>query len=157
MPVTPTPAFTQAITTTQTVLLNATSAQSINASGVPTSPSTMLVSISPVSTNGSVIKSINITTNNTAALTLYLWQYSGSVYSLLGTVIVPITSGFGASGAGAVASYDVLADPYMTTFAIDQSGKPTLLLPPSYSLVIGTKAQIVSGLAAWITVTREDF
>lgn len=152
MAVTSTPAFTQGITSTQYLLLPATSAQTITA-GVPSN----IVSISPSSTNGTVIKSINITTNNTAALTLYLWQYSGSAYSLLGTVIVPITSGFGTSGAGAVASYDVLADPYMTTFAIDQSGKPTLLLPPSYSLFIGTKTAVAAGLAAWITVTREDF
>lgn len=153
MAVTSTPAFTQGITSTQTLLLNATSAQAISA-GIPTNT----VSISPSSTNGSVIKSINITTNNTAALTLYLWQYSGSVYSLLGTVIVPAFAGFGSAiGIGGLASYDVLADPYLTTFAIDQSGKPTLLLPPSYSLYIGTRVQVVSGLAAWITVTKEDF
>jgi len=155
MAVTSTPAFTQAITSTHTVLLNATAVQSISNAGVPSN----IVSISPSSTNGSVIKSINITTNNSAALTLYLWQYSsGSVYTLLGTVIVPAYAGFGSSlGIGGLASYDVLADPYMTTFAIDQSGKPTLLLPSGYSLAIGTKAQVVNNLAAWITVTKEDF
>ena len=159
MPVTPTPAFTQAITSTHTILTSSTTLQAITA-GVPTN-TVLIASNTSAGAAGSLIKSINVTTNgfctSTTPLTLYFWQVSGSVYTLLGTVIVPIYSGFGAGGIGAVASYDVLADPYMTTFAIDQSGKPTLLLPNGHSLYVGLKASLVSPGAAWITVTKEEF
>ena len=106
-----------------------------------------------------MLKSLNVTTNNSALVVLYLWirpANAGSHY-LIGTVNVPTTAGFGTGGAGLVSSVDFLADQYVNGLTLDQSGKPVLPLEPGTTLHIGTKTTMVSGLACWVSGVQEDF
>ena len=150
-----TPAFTQAVKNPRVLMLNTSpAAQSITA-GAPTGA----VLFAVAGASGSVLKSLNVATNNSAIVVLYLWIQPGGTggYSLIGTVNVPATAGFGSGGAGLISNVDFLADQYVNGLTLDQSGKPVLLLEPNTHLHIGTKTTMASGLACWVSGVQEDF
>lgn len=150
-----TPAFTQAIKNPSVLLLYTSPAAQTIAAGAPTNA----VLLATAGTSGSVLKSLNVSTNNSVVTVLYLWVQPGGTgsYYLIGTVNVPVTAGFGTTGLGLISNVDFLADQYVNGLTLDQSGKPVLLLEPSTKLYVGTKTTIASTLACWVSGTQEDF
>lgn len=145
--------LTQSIKNTGTIILNATSAQSINTSGVVSNN----VTVFTAGAEGSVLKSLLLATNDSAARYVSIWIQPGGAGNivLLGTVAVPATSGLSATGV--LINIDVLANGYIAGLVLDQSNRPVLPLAASTVVSVGLVAQLTADKALYVTAIGEDF
>lgn len=106
---------------------------------------------------GSVVKSLTITSDSTAAHIVQLWLSlnAGTTDFLLCSVNVPIGAGF---LSGTTVNIDVLAAAVVAGFPTDQSGRPTLELQASAELYVGvTIAAVTANKTIYIQAMVEDY
>ena len=125
--------------------------------GQPTTVATMLVPFFTAGADGSILKSMIVATNDSAARYLGVWiQPAGSgSYYLLGQVIVGALAGDGA--AGATVNVDVLSNLVITGLSFDQLGKPVLPLVAGTVIALSLATQATTDKALWVTGVAEDF
>lgn len=150
---TTTPALTQTPKSPALILTSAIAAQAIDNSGVVTNHQLLYTA----GASGAIVKSLLITSNDTAARYATAWIQPGGTGAIipLGTVAVPATAGLSATGI--LQNIDVLGNPYLTGLAIDNSGKPCLLLEAGTKLFIGLVAALTANKAMFIFTQAEDF
>lgn len=104
---------------------------------------------------GSVVKSITITSDDSAAknIAFYLNTDGGTSRYLLGVINVPITSGY----TGAIINVDVLNNIYLTGLTLDQTGRQVLPLAAGASISVGPLTTITALKGIHIIGTVEDF
>ncbi len=107
--------------------------------------------------NDSVVKSLIISSNDTAAAYVHIWRdNAGSTpLTLIGTVPIPIASG--ASATGAVVNVDVLGSSVIAGLVEDQSGRPTIPLAAGTKLYVGLVANLSANKALWVSASVEDY
>lgn len=145
--------FTQTIKNPGLILLPSTVAQVIDAVGVVTN--TLL--FCTAGAEGSVLKSMIIASNDTAAKYVSVWIQPGGTGSLflLGQVAVPLTSGFSATGV--LINIDVLNNAYLTGLALDQTGRQVLPLEAGTIIRVGMVAAPTAAKCLYVTGVLEDF
>jgi hypothetical protein len=102
-------------------------------------------------TDGSVIKSIVVTSYDSTARNIQLYANTGGTYYLLGTANVVATSG----ALGSVASVDMLSSTFNPATPYDANGKRVLPLPPAVSIYANSTATVANTI--FITVFAEDY
>jgi hypothetical protein len=117
----------------------------------------MLIPFFTAGPEGSILKSMIVATNESAARYLGVWVQpagSGSHY-LIGQVAVGILAGDGA--AGVTVNVDVLANAYLIGLTYDQTGRPVLPLQAGSVVSVSLATQCTTDKAIWITGSAEDF
>ena len=102
-------------------------------------------------TDGSVVKAIVVTSNDTNARNIQLYANNGGTYYLLGTANVVATSG----SLGSVASIDLLSSTFNPATPYDANGKRVLPLPASVSIYANSTATVANTI--FISVFAEDY
>jgi hypothetical protein len=103
---------------------------------------------------GAVVKSITVTSDDTAARVLVFYISSdGTTYYPLFTVNVPLNSG----ATGAIVNIDILGSAVVVGLPIDQSGKPVLMLKASERVYVGTQVAVTAAKFINIVLQAEDF
>lgn len=115
--------------------------QNINFAGGQILPAdtTTKKTIYTASANDAVLKSLNVTSTDTAAMNVALYVNDGTADRLLGTINVPALSGFN----GTAPAVDMLNGTQIPGLAFDQNGKRILSL----------KAGAIVKVAVLVTVT----
>jgi hypothetical protein len=108
-------------------------------------------------TEGTAVKSLIITSNDSAAIYVHIWtdRAGTTPLTLLGTVPIPAASG--SSATGIVASVDVLGSLMLLGLPTDQTGKPVLPLAASSKLYIGLVAGLTATKVLYVTAIAEDY
>jgi hypothetical protein len=152
--------FTQAIKTPgiiipATVTLDVISTAGVVTAGVLGTSGPQLVVTAGA--NDSVVKSLVISSNDTAAAYVHIWRdNAGSTpLTLIGTVAIPLASG--ASATGAVINVDIFKTTSLAGLQIDQSGRQTIPLAAGTKLYVGLVANITANKALWVSATVEDY
>lgn len=115
---------------------------------------TALKTVFTAGSNDSVVKSLHAVTTETAnARVLNLYVNNGSTDIYIGSVNVPVNSGF----TGAVASVDLLSGTLFPGLPYDSQGKRVLPIPAGYVLKVSSQATLASGKAITVTCTAEDY
>jgi hypothetical protein len=102
-------------------------------------------------TDGSVVKSIVVTSLDTTARTIQLYANNGGTYFLLGSAAVPAGSG----ANGTVATVDLLSSTFNPATPYDANGKRVLPLPTGLSIYANSTATVANTI--FITVFAEDY
>jgi hypothetical protein len=105
------------------------------------------------SANDAVVKSLVASTNDTTAVNLVVSINNGTSDFVLGTVNVPINSGY----TGAIASVDLLASALIPGLPRDLNNRPVLPLPSGYVLKIGCLATMTSAKTCNIVGSVEEY
>lgn len=145
--------FTQTIKNPTLIILPSVSAQSIDSVGVVTNH----VLFFTAGAEGSILKSLTISGNDTAAKSVSIWIQPGGTgdITLIGTVNIPITAGLGATGT--IANVDVLANTYLAGLTADQSGRPVLPLEAGTKIYCGLVAALTASKVLYVNGVAEDF
>lgn len=145
--------FTQTIKNPKLILLPSVAAQSIDSVGVVSDT----VLFFTAGAEGSVLKSMTIASNDSAAKNVSIWIQPGGTGDiiLLGTVNVPLTAGY--SSTGVLLNVDVLGNQYITGLTIDQSGRPVLPLEAGTKIYCGLVATLSTGKVLYVHGVAEDF
>jgi len=154
MPKTTTQPLTQTITTFAQTIVNATGA--IAATGSLNAPVNTLV-LTTAGAEGSIVKRLTITSDNTANSTIQVWlSKGGPPYTTkfpIGTVVVSALA-----GQGTLSNSDFLGNVLITGLSFDQMGKPVLMLGAGESLHVGIlTTAVASGRAVYVTGEQEDY
>lgn len=122
--------------------------------GWTTSPSNTVL-LTTAGANGSVLKSLIASSDDSSArvLTLYLSPDSGTTKYAIGSVSIAATAG----NTGAIASTDLLSSTLFPGLAVDGAGKLILELAASMRLYVGVQTTITSGKLINVFAQREDF
>lgn len=109
-------------------------------------------------TNGSVVNSVLVYSNDTAAVNLQLGIYDGSSNFLIGTVTIAAGSG----NTGTVPTIDLLrsvqwGSQLYTGFNYDANGNKTLFLPSGYKLYANCLATMTSAKVCNVFVQGGDY
>lgn len=150
--------FTQAIRNISYIVLPTQAAQSVNTTtGVLTVGGTDSQLIFTAGAEGSIVKSLIIASNDTANRYVSLWMGEGAAgpISLIGTIPVPLSSGYSATGV--LVNVDALAHQYIVGLTVDQCGRPVLPLAPSSRLYIGLVASLTALKQLYVSGVAEDF
>lgn len=105
------------------------------------------------SSNDAVVKSLVVSTNDTTAVNLVVSINNGSSDFVLGTVNIPINSGY----TGAIASVDVLGSSLIPGLPKDINGRNVLPLPSGYVLKVGCLATMTSAKTTNIIASVEEY
>ena len=108
-------------------------------------------------TNDSVLKSLIVTSNDSAEKHLHIWldRAGTTPLTLLATISIPATAG--ANTGGNVASVDVLGSLMFLGLPTDQTGKPTLPMAASSKLYVGLVAGLTATKVLYVTAVLEDY
>lgn len=145
--------ITQTLQTFGQSFVAADSFVAANAGTAPTNTKTVFTA----GTEGSVVKSLMIATDDTAAgvYNFYISTDAGTTKYLLFSVNVPLTSGF---GTGTVVNIDVLGSTVVVGLPIDQSGKPVLPMKASAVLYAAKQtAAVTASKTTHIVGIAEDY
>ena len=104
-------------------------------------------------TDGSVVKSIVVTSLDTTARNIQLYARSGANYYLLGSAAVPAASG----SNGTAATVDLLSSTCNPATPYDANGKRVLPLPVGLSIYANSTATITAAKTIFISVFAEDY
>ncbi len=143
--------FTQTITQIGQTIVNATSFTAANGGTAPTNT----VLVTTAGADGSVVKSLMISSDDSSSRTVTFWVStdSGTTKIMLGTVVIAANS-----GSATIINIDVLANSIITGFSIDQSGRPILELQANARIYAGVlTAAVTSGRTLYISGYQEDF
>lgn len=105
------------------------------------------------STNDAVVKSLMVSTNDTTTVNLVVSINNGSSDFVLGTVNIPINSGY----TGAIASVDVLGSSLLSGLPRDINGRNVLPLPSGYVLKVGCLATMTSAKTVNVIASVEEY
>jgi hypothetical protein len=113
--------------------------------------------VATAGTNDSVLKSLIITSNDTADRYVHIWldRAGTTPLTLLATISIPATSG--ANTGGNVASVDILGSLMFLGLPTDQTGKPTLPMAAGTNLYVGLVAGLTGFKVLYVTAVLEDY
>jgi hypothetical protein len=153
MPKTTTAPFTQSNKLAGFIMLSSVTAQSVDTSGVVTNDQLIYTA----GADDSVVKSILITSNDSAVRYVSIWVQPGGTGAkyLLNTVAVPVNSGY--SPTGIIANVDVLNGPYMQGLCCDQTGRPVLPVSAGTKIYAGLVAGLTSNKQLYLLTISADF
>lgn len=153
------PPFTQSISTAVATLNTANGAIQANAG---TSPNNTVLFITG-SSEGTIVKSISVSSNDTSARTVafYISKDSGTTKYLLGTFIIPITAGLPGNVLN-IAPLRALISPSSTTpmlvsLPMDQVGDNILMLAPGVQIYVGCTTTITASKNIYFVAQMEEF
>jgi len=108
-----------------------------------TNAPTNTVQLLTAGTNGLLVKSIVVSSDDTSgkALMLYLSLDAGATKYAIGAVTVPTNSG----QTGSAPTIDLLAGTILAGFPQDQTGKFVLELAPNARLYVGVQTAVTAG------------
>jgi hypothetical protein len=131
--------FTQTIKTPCVAL---TSANTTVAATLYTSPA-----------DSAVVKSLVVSTNDTSAVNLVVCINNGATDFVIGTVNIPINSGY----TGAIASVDVLGSALLPGLPRDINGRPVILLQAGHSLKVGALVTMTAARVCNVIAQVEEY
>lgn len=131
--------FTQNIKLTATTIVNADS----------TNKKTLFTA----GANDSIVKSLHVVSDDTAARVVNIYVNDGSTDNYIGAVNVPITSGF----TGAIAAVDLLNGTLFPNLPYDSNGKRVLPLPAGYVLKVSVQVAVTAAKTLSVTCMAEDY
>ena len=105
------------------------------------------------SSDGAVVKSIVASTNDTTAVNLVVVVNNGSADFVLGTVNLPINSGY----TGAIASVDVLGSSLIPGLPKDINNRSVLPLPSGHVLKVGCLATMTAAKTTNVLANVEEY
>ena len=113
--------------------------------------------VATAGTNDSVLKSLIVTSNDSAEKHLHIWldRAGTTPLTLLATISIPATAG--ANTGGNVASVDILGSVYFPGLPTDQTGKPTLPMAAGSKLYVGLVAALTATKVLYVTAVIEDY
>jgi len=114
---------------------------------------TSYVTLYTSATNDSVVKSITVTTTDTAAVNLKVAVNDGTTDFLLGTVRVALASGTD----GAVASVDILGSSLLPGLPRDLNNRTILPLKNGYILKVGCLATMTAAKQTDVLAVVEEY
>lgn len=151
MPKSTTLAIPQTTVQVKQVILTATGFSATNPGTAPTNT----VLVATAGSNDSILKSLVVCTDDSAAKTVQFWisTDAGTTKYLLGTVVVAALS-----GTATLTNIDVLGNSLMAGMEIDETGKPILRLAAGSTLYAGIiTAAMTASKTLWITGTQIDY
>ena len=131
--------FTQNLKLTATTIVNADS----------TNKKTLFTA----GANDSIVKSLHVVSDDTAARVINIYVNDGTTDNYIGSVNVPITSGF----TGAIAAVDLLNGTLFPTLPYDSNGKRVLPLPAGYILKVAVQVAVTAAKTLSVTCMAEDY
>lgn len=103
--------------------------------------------------NDSIVKSLIVVSDDTAARVLDLYINNGTTDFRIGAVNIPLASG----NAGAVANVDLLSGAWITGLPFDGSGKRVLPLPANYVLKVSSQSTVTAAKTITVACMAEDY
>ena len=152
--------ITQAITNIAATLNKNTGASAITGADGALPSVTNLIAITTAGSEGSLIKSLWVTSTDTAAKVVQLWIGASGQTSPatavrpFASINIPIGSGW---ASGTTVGVDLLANSVLIGLPYDALGKPFLYLPAGQSLYAGTTAALTTLLYVSFNGVQEDF
>lgn len=122
----------------------------------PLTATTNVLNCANGGTNGSLVKSFMICSDDSTARVLVIYldlTGAGTTLTPIGAINVPINSG----QSGAIANIDVLNSTVLLGFPVDQSGRSVVALQPSAKLWIGSQTTLTAAKSINVVVSREAF
>ena len=113
--------------------------------------------VATAGTNDSVLKSLIVTSNDSADRYIHIWLDRAGTTPLTLLATVPIPAASGSSATGIVASVDVLGSLMFLGLPTDQTGKPTLPMAASSKLYVGLVAGLTATKVLYVTAVLEDY
>jgi hypothetical protein len=114
---------------------------------------TTLATLYTASTNDAVVKSLVVTTNDTTAVNLVVAINNGTSDFILGTVNIPINSGY----TGAIASVNVLSNTLIPGLPQDMNGRSVIPLPSGHVLKVGCLATMTAAKTTNVIASIEEY
>lgn len=142
---------TQTIQNWAQTIVNATS---FTAANPGTSPTNTLL-LGTAGAEGSVIKSLIISSSDTASASVQFWisTDAGTTKYLLGTVVVAATSGFATA-----TNIDVLGNTLIAGLPIDSAGRPVIELAAGAKIYICViTSAVTANKNVYVTAQVEDY
>jgi hypothetical protein len=133
--------------------LNFTQNLKIGQATVVNADSTGLKTLYTGGTNDSVVKALQVTSDDTSARVVNVYVNNGSTDFLLGSVSVAASSGTN----GTAAAIDLLGGTLMPGLPYDAQGKRVLPLPVNYVLKVSSQTAVTSGKTLTFTALIEDY
>jgi hypothetical protein len=114
---------------------------------------TVAATLYTVSANDAVVKSLVASTNDTTAVNLVVSINNGISDFVLGTVNLPINSGY----TGAIASVDILGSSLIPGLPRDINGRAVLPLPYGHVLKVGCLATMTAAKTTNVLANVEEY
>lgn len=100
-----------------------------------------------------VIKGLQIVSDDTTARVVNIYTNNGTTDSLLGAVSVAASSGTN----GTLAAVDLLSGTIFPGLPYDANGKRIMYLPAGYSLKVSSQSTVTAAKTLTVTAITEDF
>jgi hypothetical protein len=133
--------------------LNFTQNLKIGQATVVNADSTGVKTVYTGGTNDSVVKALQVVSDDTSARVVNVYVNNGSTDFLLGSVSVAASSGTN----GTAAAIDLLGGTLMPGLPYDSNGKRVLPLPVNYVLKVSSQTAVTSGKTLTFTALIEDY
>lgn len=103
--------------------------------------------------NDTIIKAINVATDETVARVLSLYYNDGVTDHLLGAINIPI----GAGSNGGVVAVDLLNGAIITSLPYDGTGKRVIPMKAGHSLKVLSQSTLTAAKTLFVQAFAEDF
>lgn len=133
--------------------LNFTQNLKFGATTIVAADASTLKTVFTAGANDSVVKAINVVSDDTSARVLNLYINNGTTDFLIGAVSIPITSGT----TGAIATVDLLGGTLMPSLPYDANGKRVLPLPATYVVKVSTQTTVTAAKTVTVSLMAEDY
>ncbi len=114
---------------------------------------TVAATLYTAATEGAVVKSLVVSTNDTTAVNLVVSINNGTSDFVLGTVNIPINSGY----TGAIASVDILGSSLLPGLPRDVAGRSVIQLQAGYILKVGALATMTATKTCNVIAQVEEY
>lgn len=114
---------------------------------------TALKTVYTGATNDSIVKALQVVSDDTSARVLNVYINNGSTDFLLGSVNVPLASGTN----GTAAAVDLLGGTLLPGLPYDANGKRVLPLPAAYVLKVSCQTTVTAAKTVTVTAMVEDY
>ena len=133
--------------------LNFTQSLKMGMATIVAADASTLKTVYTAGSNDSVIKSLQVASDDTTVRVLNVYINNGSTDYLLGAVSVAIASGTN----GTTAAVDLLGGTLMPALPYDANGKRVLPLPAGYVLKVSSQTTVTAAKTVTITAMAEDY
>lgn len=133
--------------------MNFTQTLKLSGTKITDADTTTLKTLYTAGTEGDIVKSITLVSNDTAAKVVDLYVNDGTTDFLLVSTNVPITSGT----TGAIAGIDLLGSTLLPGSILDSTGKRVLLLPATYTLKVAVQATVTATKVITVVAQGEAY
>jgi hypothetical protein len=114
---------------------------------------TVAATLYTAASNDAVVKSLVVSTNDTTAVNLVVCINNGTSDFVLGTVNIPINSGY----TGAIASVDILNSSLLPGLPRDLNNRAVLPLAAGYILKVGCLATMTAAKSTNVVACVEEY